>query len=598
MKTLETFYQSDLLPDLEKLEARRLTVKKKFIQAVVIAVGVNLIFLFVAGKFGIDLMFLLMFMALTANFTLLPWYTKYFKSYKEGFKGTIIPKIVAFIDQGLRYDKAGMVTKEEFMASHLFNDKPGDYHGDDLVAGSLGKTAIRFSEIHAKRVDIIRKNSSSSSQRTQKKYTPIFNGLFFVADFNKSFKSTTVVLPDTAQKLFGELGQALQRMNVKNGQLIKLEDPEFEKLFVVYGQDQVEARYILSTSLMHRIVEFQKRARKKMRISFSASKLYMAIPFERELFEPKIMESLLNISQVQAYYDDLKLVIDIVEDLNLNTRIWTQKGHPGPDAVAAANAASQLHVPNSEIQSSPPPKMGTHLSHPEKIVVTKEVFEDFVNKTQDSMAPKVKTAKRWLKRIAAVFFLFLCIVFFLFESYLFGSIVLGIGLFFLAGGFMNPGMEKLAGSVLFICAGIGVALYSYNGYKTGVESKDWPTVDGMIIKSEIEQQTVTTEKDGKKKTEVTSYPKIAYQYRIDGQNYECKKISFLSTSGSANQIVSKYPKGKTVRVYYNPDKPKQAVLVPGHPGLNVVSFFFAGVFIFLGVGIALSQRKKTTALGN
>lgn len=249
-----------------------------------------------------------------------------------------------------------------------------------------------------------------------------------MADFNKSFKSTTVVLPDTAQKLFGELGQALQRMNVQNGQLIKLEDPEFEKLFVVYGQDQVEARYILSTSLMRRIVEFQNRTRKKMRISFSASKLYMAIPFERELFEPKIMESLLNISPIQAYYDDLKLVIDIVEDLNLNTRIWTQKGQSGSDAVAVANAASQLHVPNSEIEPPPLPKMGTNAAHPEKIVVTKEVLEDFVNKAQGSMAPKVKTAKRWLKRIAAVFFLFLCIVFFLFESYMFGSIVLGIGL--------------------------------------------------------------------------------------------------------------------------------------------------------------------------
>ena len=182
MESLEMFYQSDLLPDLEKLEAQRLTVKKKFIKAVFIAVGFNLIFLFVAGKFGMHLVFILMGFALTAIFTLFPWYTNHFRNYKEGFKDTIIPKIVAFIDQRLSYDKAGMVEKEEFMASHLFNDKPGAYHGDDLVAGTLGQTAIRFSEIHAKRVDIIRRSSSSASQKTKKKYTPIFNGLFFVAE--------------------------------------------------------------------------------------------------------------------------------------------------------------------------------------------------------------------------------------------------------------------------------------------------------------------------------------------------------------------------------------------------------------------------------
>jgi len=593
MKSLELFYQSDLLPDLETLEAQRLTVKKKFIQAVFIAVGLDLIFLFVAGKFGLHLFFLLMFLAFTAVFTLFPWYTKYFRSYKKGFKDTIIPKIVAFIDQRLSYDKAGMVEKEEFMTSHLFNDKPGVYNGDDLVAGNLGQTAIRFSEIHAKRVDIIRQNSSSASQKTKKKYTPIFNGLFFVADFNKSFKGTTIVLPDTAQKLFGELGQALQSMNVKNGQLIKLEDPEFEKLFVVYGQDQTEARYILSTSLMRRIVKFHNRNQKKMRISFSASKFYMAIPFEKELFEPKLMESLLNIAHVQEYYDDMKLVIDIVEELNLNTRIWMQKGQTDPNTVAAANAASKTYIQNSKL-SLPVQEKQERLSEEE----TQAVFKDFINDAGSSMAPKIKTAKRWLKRIAGIFFFSLCFLFFIFESYMIGLIILGVGLFFLVGGFMNPSVEKLAGSILLISIGIGVALSGYSTYKTSVESKNWPTVDGIIIKSKIENQTFTTEENGKKKTEVRPYPKIIYKYQANEKKYESTKISFIPLPGNANQIVTRYPKGKTVRVYYNPDKPKQAVLVPGNASVNYVPFFFAGVLIFIGVAIATKLRKQTSALGN
>ncbi len=163
---------------------------------------------------------------------------------------------------------------------------------------------------------------------------------------------------------------------------------------------------------------------------------------------------------------------------------------------------------------------------------------------------------------------------------------------------MNPGMEKLAGSIVFTGIGIVIALFGYTTYKTGVESTDWPTVDGVIIRSEIEQQTVTTEKDGKKKTEVKSHPKIAYQYQVGGQEYKGTKISFLSSSGNANQIVSQYPKGKTVRVYYNPDKLKQAVLVPGNSGLNFVPFIFAGVFITLGLGLAIRLRKQTAALGN
>ena len=333
-----------------------------------------------------------------------------------------------------------------------------------------------------------------------------------------------------------------------------------------------------------------------MRLSFSASKLHVAIPFEKELFEPKIMESLLNISHVQEYYDNLKLVVDIVDDLNLNTRIWTQKGVAGPSTVAAANAALETDSFSTAATPPSPPGQGApkRLSADE----TKAAFKAFVHKADGSMAPKIKTAKRWLKRIAAVFLLLLCLPFFLFESYMAASIILGIGLFFFAGGFMSPAMEKLAGSIIFIGIGIVIALFSYSAYKTSVESKNWPTIDGVVITSQIEQQTSTSGEGANKKTTVKSVPKIAYQYRVGGQSYQCAKISFSSQTGNANRIVGQYPKGKTVWVYYNPDKPKQAVLVPGGSGLNVVPYFFAGVFILMGLAIATQLRKKTVALGN
>jgi hypothetical protein len=341
MQSLEAFYQSDLLPDLEKLEAQRLTVKKKFVQAIFIFVALNLAFLFVpACSASISIMIWLMFIFFSAMFLL-------FFHGTSSTTGTIMRASKTRLSPGswplstsvCGTTKPAWCPRKNSWPATCLTTSPVNT-GDDLVSGTLGETAIQFSEIHAKRVDIVRRSSSSSStNRTKKTVTPIFRGLFFVADFNKSFKGTTIVLPDTAQRLFGDMGQALQGLNVQNGQLIKMEDPEFEKLFVVYGQDQVEARYILSTSLMRRIVDFRNRTKKEMRLSFSASKLYVAIPFQRELFEPKIMESLLNISHVQEYYDDLKLVVDIVDELNLNTRIWTQKGAAAATSVAAANAS-------------------------------------------------------------------------------------------------------------------------------------------------------------------------------------------------------------------------------------------------------------------
>lgn len=600
MQSLESFYQSDLLPDLEKLETQRLTVKKKLVQAIAIFVALNLAFLFVHGLFGFNLYLMawLIFIFLSAIFTFFFWHIKYYRDYHKGFKDKIIPRILAFVDQRLRYNQTGMVPKEAFMNSHLFADKPGEYSGDDLVSGTLGETAVQFSEVHAKRVDIVRKSSSSSSpNRTKKTVTPIFRGLFFVADFNKAFKGTTIVLPDTAQRLFGDMGQALQRLNVQNGQLVKMEDPAFEKLFVVYGQDQVEARYILSTSLMRRITDFRNRANQEMRLSFSASKLYVAIPFQRELFEPKIRESLLNLSHIQAYYDDLKLVVGIVDELNLNTRIWTQKGPAEAASVAAANAALDAgpSAPPSPPPFTPPPvqQMGGRKRYSED--ETKALFKDFVNKADTTMAPKIKTAKRWLKRIAGILLVLIALPFLLSGVGMGGLITISVGLFFLVGGFMSPPMEKTALVVLFFAVGIIIAVFSYSGYRASLASESWPTATGNIVRSEIEKQTRTSGEGADKKTTVKEYPKITYRYLIDGKTYTSGKISFVP-AGNAKQVVSRYPVGKSVSVSYNPDMPEQAVLIPGRKKLNYVPYFFSVVFFFFGAVLFSKWRKQSRAL--
>jgi hypothetical protein len=201
------------------------------------------------------------------------------------------------------------------MLSQIFKTTPNRYKGDDYVFGKIGQTQIEFCELNALH------ETRSGKHKT---VTIIFKGLFFIADFNKDFSSQTVVLPDLAEKAFGFLGQKLQAMNFSRGQLVKLEDPEFEQEFVVYSNNQIDARYILSLSLMERIVDFKKKTGKDISLSFIGSKLFVAIPYNKPLFEPNIFKTLLNFDSIREYFDDLQLAVEIVEDMNLNTRIWSK----------------------------------------------------------------------------------------------------------------------------------------------------------------------------------------------------------------------------------------------------------------------------------
>jgi hypothetical protein len=318
MKTLQDlreFYNTALSADLNALEAKRKSVLQKLTYAGVVigilAVIVLDLLLQNVGSFPAILFPLIGAIVLFAFIASL-----FSKGYVREFKTTIIQKIVKFIDENLNYAPHRCIPKSVFTASEIFKTRPNRYKGDDYVSGKIDTTQIEFSELHAEY------ESGSGKNRSRR---TVFKGLFFIADFNKHFTCKTIVLPDTAEKLFGSFGKMFQSWNVLRGQLIKLEDPEFERFFVVYGDDQIQARYILSTSLMERIVNFKRKTDRPLYLSFVGSKVFVAVSYTKNLFEPRLFRTILDFELVQEYFEDLQLTIGIVDDLNLNTRIWTKQ---------------------------------------------------------------------------------------------------------------------------------------------------------------------------------------------------------------------------------------------------------------------------------
>jgi len=313
---LKEFYDTALLADLNVLENKRKAILGKLtVAAVVIAVIGLIALVFISqqiGSFAPAILFPLIICIMIFAVTI--WI--FTKSYVMEFKLTIIQRIVNFIDENLSYSARGHIPKSTFVASQIFKTKPNRYKGDDYVSGKIGETRTEFSELHAE--------YESGSGKNRSRHT-VFKGLFFIADFNKHFTCRVVVLPDTAEKLFGAFGKLLQSWNIARDQIVKLEDPEFERNFVVYASDQIQARYILSMSLMERIVDFKMKTGRPIYLSFVGSNVFVAISYTRNLFEPRLFRTILDFELVQEYFEDLQLAVGIVDDLNLNTRIWTKQ---------------------------------------------------------------------------------------------------------------------------------------------------------------------------------------------------------------------------------------------------------------------------------
>ena len=314
-KELWEFYKTELLRDLQGLEQQRKKVARKLTVLIAIALCMALgIVLLLSYKFGFLPAIVIAIIITCAILAI--GYKVIASGYKVTFKNLMIERLVKFIDEGLTYNARMHIPKILYMMSEIFNRRPDRYRGDDYVKGTLGKTAIEFSELHSE---------YKTHDKNGTHWHTIFKGLFFIGDFNKHFTCKVVVLPDRAEKLFGHVGKMLQSWNIARDDLVKLEDVEFEKRFVVYGSDQIQARYILSPSLMKRITEFKEKTGRDIYLSFQASKVFVAVPYRRDLFEPKMFRSVLDFEPIKEYHEDLNLALGIVEDLDLNTRIWTKE---------------------------------------------------------------------------------------------------------------------------------------------------------------------------------------------------------------------------------------------------------------------------------
>lgn len=247
------------------------------------------------------------------------------QAYRGRFKHEIVGRLVAHRYPDATFEPYVGIGIDEFRASRLFRQSIDRYNAEDLIVGRLGATDLRISEVHAE----YKTTTTDSKGRPRTQWHTIFRGVLCIADFHKHFGGTTLVVPDGAEGFFGSLGRRLQSLGraFSDAKLVELEDPEFERAFAVYGTDQVEARYILSTSLMRRLLDFRTRMDASVHLAFIDERVYVAVSSGTNHFEPPSIWSAraaVDEADLAAYLNQVGLAEDVVESLNLNTRIWTK----------------------------------------------------------------------------------------------------------------------------------------------------------------------------------------------------------------------------------------------------------------------------------
>jgi hypothetical protein len=314
---LTDFYYKNLYPILQTLEEERLALKNRIIKtgAFYTAIAAFIAYYLLQNPhIGFDIVIFYLFAAFSGGAVL---YKYLIKDYKSAFKTKVMAPLIHELDENLSYMPQLHISELNFTRSRLFTSTPDRVNGNDLIRGKIEGVSIELSDFHAE------KKHKDSKNRTS--WSTIFQGLFIVSEFNKHFKGQTVILPDSAQNTFGSLiGNWLQANNFSRNELVKMDNVDFEKEFVVYSNDQIEARYILTHTLMDRLLNYKRKTKHPIYVSFIGGNIYMAIEYNKDLFEASVFHSLLKYKIAMEYLGTLHLAVGIVEELKLNQKLWSK----------------------------------------------------------------------------------------------------------------------------------------------------------------------------------------------------------------------------------------------------------------------------------
>jgi hypothetical protein len=297
---LDSVLHSSLAPQLEKIISARRKIYGSLLTTIlaILPLGYFLTLVEIANIEAIKII-------VGLSFPLAFWLVhRKYKTYREIFKSEVMVPVCREFFPDLVYRPESCISKSFYDEAELFRSELDNYSGNDHFRGKIGEVDFEFSELNCS----YETGSGKNRRRVQ-----VFKGFFFVGDFHREIYFRTKVQPDLAENVLGILGRGIQRVFSGN-RLVDLEDPEFEKLFRVTSDDQVEARYILTPKFMETLKEFRNRIGVNVSVSFVNSKMFLAVYTNEDYFEPRLFGDVFRRKDLMHFIDTVNLMLKVAEE--------------------------------------------------------------------------------------------------------------------------------------------------------------------------------------------------------------------------------------------------------------------------------------------
>ena len=212
------------------------------------------------------------------------------------------------------YPKKG-ISSSLLKKSRIYPKGYDTFKSNNLCKGIVDGRLIRFANVELSEEG--RKDGSVA----------VFEGLYIDTSMKKKFDGTLCIYPDYEELFLGFFGKSLQSGKLSDLQKITLDSPLFEKYFKIYTDNPVQAPYILTHSMMERILLIREKTRKlaafgRLSITFSQNKVFLGINGYTGILQPSQNNensSYFSFDNIEHQVDLLEFIIGLSDELNLES---------------------------------------------------------------------------------------------------------------------------------------------------------------------------------------------------------------------------------------------------------------------------------------
>ncbi len=313
LKGFEAFYARELEPFLVEQEALRVAAQSKLklyslISLPSAAFGLGLVYL-LGGFDGGWIGWVVAAVIVIVTLGVLAYATAGVAEVKKHVKEELMTRVCGFL--GFTFNAEPLSAQLEWFRSIGLVPSYDRKSLEDEIDGSHDDVHFTLCEAHLEE----RRTRRDSDGRTETYYVTVFRGLLARFTFPKPFNTRTVLHRDGGMigNFFGGIG--------KGGQRVRLEDPRFEKMFEVFSDDQIEARYLLTPTFMERVVELADIVGGRLQLAFDSNQLLLTVGGGKDRFESGSMFSRVDDPEMVAkIVREIGIVFQIVESLRLNLK--------------------------------------------------------------------------------------------------------------------------------------------------------------------------------------------------------------------------------------------------------------------------------------